>query len=73
MYRNAFYDNKEGTIRLRTWTEDGKRIDTDVPFSPFLYTESTTPADATSIFRTHLKRRVFKNNMERSKFVKETC
>ena len=72
MYRNAFYDNKEGTIRLRTWTEDGKRIDTDVPFSPFLYTESTTPADATSIFRTHLKRRVFKNNMERSKFVKET-
>ena len=72
MYRNAFYDNKEGTIRLRTWTEDGKRIDTDVPFSPFLYTESATPADATSIFRTHLKRRVFKNNMERSKFVKET-
>ena len=72
MYRNAFYDNKEGTIRLRTWTEDGKRIDTDVPFSPFLYTESATPADATSIFRTHLKCRVFKNNMERSKFVKET-
>lgn len=72
MYRNAHYNSREGAIYLRTWTDDGKRIDTEVPFCPFLYTESSKPSDATSIFRTHLKKHVFKNNAERSKFVKDT-
>ena len=72
MYRNAFYNSTDGTIFLRTWTEDGKRIDTDVPFSPFLYTENEKSSDALSIFKTPLKKHVFKNNYERSQYIKNT-
>jgi len=72
MYRNATYNSREGTVFLRTWTEDGKRIDTEIPFTPFLYTEDEKCKDAISIFKTPLKKRYFKNGYERNKFVTET-
>ena len=72
MYRNASYNPREGTVFLRTWTEDGDRIDTDVPFTPYLFTEHKDSKDATSIFKTPLKKHYFKNTFERSKFVQET-
>jgi DNA polymerase elongation subunit (family B) len=72
MYRNAYYNSRNGSIFLRTWSEEGVRIDTELPFNPFLYTETTKNADAISIFRTDLKKRVFRNSGERHNFVKET-
>jgi DNA polymerase elongation subunit (family B) len=72
MYRNAFYNSRNGSIFLRTWSEDGARIDTEIPFRPFLYTETTKDADATSIFRTSLRKKYFRNSAERNNFVKET-
>jgi DNA polymerase elongation subunit (family B) len=72
MYRNASYNPKEGIVYLRTWTEDGDRIDTEVPFTPFLYTEKDGSTDGTSIFKTSLKKHYFKNSFERTKFVNET-
>jgi len=72
VYRNATYNPKEGTVYLRTWTEDGDRIDTDVPFTPFLYTEKDNASEGTSIFKTSLKKHYFKNSFERNKFVNET-
>lgn len=72
MYRNAAYNPREGTVYLRTWTPDGDRIDTEVPFTPFLYTEHKDGKDATSIFKTPLKKHYFKNSFERTKFTKET-
>lgn len=72
MYRNATYKPKEGIVYLRTWSEDGDRIDTEVPFTPFLYTEQTNANDALSIFKTPLKKHYFRNTFERTKFVNET-
>ena len=72
MYRNASYNPREGTVYLRTWTEDGSRIDTEVPFTPFLFTEHKDAKDATSIFKTPLKKHYFRNSFERNKFVEES-
>ena len=72
MYRNASYNPREGTVYLRTWTEDGKRIDTEVPFTPFLYIEKDDAKDGKSVFKTPLKKMYFKNTFERNKFVNET-
>ena len=73
MYRNAYYNSKDSTIFLRTWTEDGKRFDTEVPFQPFLYTETDKKhQEATSIFRTPLKKHTFKSSYERNQFIKNT-
>lgn len=72
MYRNAYYNSKEGTIFLRTWSEEGGRIDTEVPFFPFLYTEGDKHSDALSVFKTPLKKHTFKNSYERNQYVKNT-
>jgi DNA polymerase elongation subunit (family B) len=72
VYRNASYNPKDGLVYLRTWTEDGQRIDTEVPFIPFLYTEKEGAQDGVSIFKTPLKRHSFRNSFERNKFVQDT-
>jgi DNA polymerase elongation subunit (family B) len=72
VYRNAYYSPKEGTVFLRTWSDDGDRIDTEIPFTPFLYTERENASDAISIFKTPLKKHYFKNSFDRNKFVTES-
>jgi DNA polymerase elongation subunit (family B) len=72
MYRNCYYNSFEGTVFLRTWSEDGARIDTEMPFSPYLYLEENDGRDGVSIFKTPLKKKVFRNSFERNKFVKES-
>lgn len=72
MYRNAAYNPKDGIVYLRTWTEDGDRIDTEVPFTPFLYTEKDGASEGVSIFKTPLKKHYFRNSFERTKFVNDT-
>ena len=72
MYRNAYYNPREGSIFLRTWSEEGSRIDTEIPFTPFLYTERENGTDAISIFKTPLKKHYFKNSFDRNTFVKES-
>jgi DNA polymerase elongation subunit (family B) len=72
VYRNAYYSPREGTVFLRTWSEEGTRIDTEIPFTPFLYTEKENATDAVSIFKTPLKKHYFKNSFERNKFVTES-
>ena len=72
MYRNCYYDSFEGSVFLRTWSDEGVRIDTEIPFNPYLYIENSNSKDGTSIFKTPLKKHTFKNSFERSKFVKES-
>jgi hypothetical protein len=72
MYRNVYYNSREGTAFLRTWSEEGVRIDTEIPFGPYLYTEDSRGVDGVSIYKTPLKKHAFSNNFERSKFVKST-
>lgn len=73
MYRNAFYKPFDGSVFLRTWTEEGDRIDTEIPFKPYLFLEKEGADDAVSIFKTPLIKKQFRNSLERSKFVKETA
>ena len=71
-FRNIYYSNKLGAIQLWHWDAEGKRIESVIPFEPYLYIESNNHTDAKSIFQQDLKKISFKNNYERNKFVKET-
>ena len=73
MYRNCYYDSYGESVFLRTWSDEGVRIDTEIPFSPYLYIENDKNRDGISIFKTPLEKKVFKNSFERNKFVKETA
>ena len=72
MYRSASYNPFNESVFLRTWTENGDRIDTEVPFRPYLYLEKNGSADALSIFKTSLVKKVFRNSIDRRKFVDST-
>jgi DNA polymerase elongation subunit (family B) len=68
MYRCVTYNPFEECVYLRTWTEDGQRIDTEVPFRPYLYLEKDGATDATSIFKTSLTKKTFKNSIDRKRY-----
>jgi DNA polymerase elongation subunit (family B) len=72
MYRSASYNPFNESVFLRTWTEDGQRIDTEMPFRPYLYLEKDGADDAVSIFKTSLMKKTFKNSIDRRKFVEST-
>ena len=69
MYRSATYKPFDQSIFLRTWSAEGTRIDTEIPFQPFIYLEKEGSTDATSIFKTNLYKKQFRNSMERRKYV----
>lgn len=69
MYRAAFYNPFTETVFLRTWSEEGKRIDTEFEFRPYLYLENSNAEDAVSIYKTNLAKKVFRNSIERRRFV----
>jgi DNA polymerase elongation subunit (family B) len=71
MYRNAAYLPNTQTMRLYTWDEDGKRISYDTTYEPYLYLETNNTPDAKSIFNTSLRKRTFRTQFDRYKFVNE--
>lgn len=72
-YRNVAYDPRQELIRLFTWDSHGQRIAIDSTFKPYIFLETNNNnSDATSIFKTPLKKRVFKNQFEKSKYLKES-
>ena len=71
-YRNIAYNPREELIRLFTWDTSGKRIAVDTTFKPYVYLETNNHSDATSIFKTPLKKKTFKNQYEKSKYLKES-
>lgn len=71
MYRFAGYNPFEKSVFLRTWTEDGKRIDAEIPFKPYLYIEKEEAKDAISIFKTSLYKKTFDTSFARNDFVKK--
>lgn len=73
MYRSVSYNPFSESVFLRTWTEDGDRIDTEIPFRPYLYLEKEGATDATSIYKTSLIKKQFRNSIERKKFVDSTA
>jgi DNA polymerase elongation subunit (family B) len=73
MYRSASYNPFNESVFLRTWSEEGVRIETEIPFRPYLFLEKEGADDATSIFKTSLVKKQFKNSMERKRFVDSTA
>ena len=71
MYRNVCYNPRDETVTLFTWDKEGKRIMADVSFNPYLYVETTLKSDATSIFETPLRKRIFRDNRTRNSFIKD--
>ena len=71
-YRNIYYDIKTSNVHLWTWDDSGERTERIIPFEPFLYIESEKGNDALSIFNTPLKKKSFKTQFDRSRFVKDT-
>ena len=71
MYRNAIYDNRSKTIKLFTWGDDGKRIQVETSFNPYLYIEAQD-GNNTSIYGTRVKKRVFQTSYDRNRFVKDS-
>ena len=70
-YRNAAYNPRERCVELFTWDEEGVRIQTSVPFQPYLYLEDPN-GKATSIFQTPLRKKIFQNSYERRKYIADT-
>ena len=71
MYRNVCYNPREETMTLLTWDDNGQRVAIDMSYNPYLYMETTLKGEATSIFETTLKKRMFKDSRQRNAFVKD--
>lgn len=71
MYRNVSYSPKEQTINLYTWDENGKRITVPSTYEPYIYLETNNAPDAMSIFNTKLKKKRFKNQYDRARYLKD--
>jgi len=71
MYRNVAYLPNQQLMRLYTWDENGKRISYDTTYEPYLYLETNNSPEATSIFNTSLRKRSFRNQFDRYKYVNE--
>jgi DNA polymerase elongation subunit (family B) len=71
-YRNVYYDPRNGAMHLWTWDNNGNRIKLVTSYEPYLYIESEHGTDATSVFKTALKKLSFKNQKSRKAYVDST-
>ena len=56
---------------LYTWDENGNRRTIESTFEPYIYLETNNAPDATSIFNTKLKKKRFKTQSDRSRYLKD--
>jgi len=71
VFRNVAYIPREQVIRLFTWDESGSRISYDTTFEPYIFLETNFETDVLSIFNTKLKKKKFKNQAERARYLKD--
>lgn len=71
MYRNIIYDAKNETCKLFTWDNSGNRVCYDTSFNPYVYYETNGKSNGKSIFNTAVKKRSFRTQYDRYKFVKD--
>lgn len=70
-YRSIWYDARKKNMHLWSWDDNGKRVENIVPFSPYLYVETTAKSDAVSIYGTNLRKISFPSQFERRRYTKE--
>jgi DNA polymerase elongation subunit (family B) len=71
VFRNVAYIPRDQVIRLFTWDENGNRVAYDTTFEPYIYLETNYESDVLSIFNTKLKKKKFKNQADRSRYLKD--
>jgi len=71
VFRNVAYIPRDQLMRLYTWDDAGKPITVDTTYEPYIYLETTHNEDCLSIFNTKLKKRRFRNQAERSQYLKD--
>lgn len=69
-YRNAVYLPQDECVRVYAWDKDGNRTSFTSQYNPYLMVEDANGKDA-SIFNTKLRKKTFKTQFERGKYVKE--
>lgn len=70
MYRNCVYNNREKCVHLFTWDGDGRRVQYDLDFKPYLLLEDKNGTER-SIFGSTLRKREFETLWDRNRFVKD--
>lgn len=70
MYRSVFYNQQEECMHLYTWDTDGNRVVTKCSYNPYMYTETKLKGAGKTLFGTNVKKHSFKNQYERSKYIK---
>jgi DNA polymerase elongation subunit (family B) len=70
-YRNCVYNNSKKNITLFTWDAKGNRVTQEIDYKPYLFLEDKNGPDR-SIYGTSIRKKEFKDNWERNKFVKES-
>ncbi|NBW57025.1 hypothetical protein EBR43_04435 [bacterium] len=58
-------------MRLFSWDESGKRIQYDATYNPYIFIETNNQADSTSIFNTKLKKKSFRTQADRYRYLKD--
>jgi DNA polymerase elongation subunit (family B) len=71
VYRNVSYSPQDQSISLYTWDENGKRVTAKSTYEPYIYLETNNAPDAMSLFNTKLKKKRFKNQYDRSRYLKD--
>ena len=69
-YRNAVYLPQGECVRVYAWDKDGNRTSFTTSYNPYLMVEDVN-GENTSIFNTKLRKKTFKTQFERGKYVKE--
>jgi DNA polymerase elongation subunit (family B) len=71
VYRNVAYSQRTQTTYLYTWDDSGKRVTLESTYEPYIYLETNNAPDTLSIFNTKLKKKKFRNQSDRSRYIKD--
>jgi DNA polymerase elongation subunit (family B) len=72
MYRNVTYNPRDECYTLFTWDKDGNRIAPELSYNPYVYLETKQDTGIKSLFKTNLKKKIFKTQKDRSIFVRSS-
>ena len=70
-YRNISYIPRTKEVKVWTWDAQGNRISYTQPYRPYVYVEDKN-GEEISIYRTKVRKKVFNNQYERTRFVRDT-
>jgi len=58
-------------MNLYTWDDQGNRVTIQSTYEPYIFLETNNAPDTMSIFNTKLKKKRFKNQSERARYIKD--